>query len=238
MFCPQCRSRRVVCYKDRYRCRSCRCKFSLLSHTWLADMKLSYPKFWMLLWCWTMQLPVKQTMALGHLSEEAVRRWCDRFREHLPQEQPVLERLVQLDEAYGRRWALVMGKQPGTRKIAALVLPHSSVQRHHATLFLQSYVKPRSRLNTDGAAIYRGIQRHWPVRHRRDIHRRFEFERTSEIEGMFGVFRTFIRRMYHHVTPEKLPEYVREFCCRFSSPEMFQNPRSYLKKSLTLVPID
>ena len=30
-------------------------------------------------------MPVRQTMALGELSEEAVRRWYGRFREHLPE---------------------------------------------------------------------------------------------------------------------------------------------------------
>ena len=82
------------------------------------------------------------------------------------------------------------------------------------------------------------IHKWWPVDHHRDIHRKWEFELTSEIEGAFGNLRTFIRRMYHHMTPEKLPEYVREFCLRFSLPEMFENPTSYLKKSLSLVPID
>lgn len=49
---------------------------------------------------------------------------------------------------------------------------------------------------------------------------------------MFGNLRTFIRRMYHHVTAEQLPEYVREFCARFSSPEIFESPRAYLRKTL------
>ena len=34
IFCPDCRSRLVVCYEQRYRCRKCRAKFSLTSHTW------------------------------------------------------------------------------------------------------------------------------------------------------------------------------------------------------------
>lgn len=237
-FCPACRSQQVYRYERRYRCKRCRVRFSLLSHTWLRDLKLSLPKFWLVLWCWTAQVPVKQAMALGHLSEEAVRRWYDRFRSHLPENAQILERVVQLDEAYGRGWALIMAKQLHSRNVAYAVLPARSVQRQHAYRFLQRYVRPRSRLYTDGALIYRGIQRWWPVRHRRDIHARWEFSKTSEIEGLFGNLRTFIRRMYHHVTPEKLPEVVGEFCFRFSLPEIFANPHAYLSKSLTLVPID
>ncbi len=238
VFCPECRSRKVVRYEGRYRCRSCRVRFSLLSHTWLKDMKLSYEQCWLLLWCWTQAVPVKQTLALSGLSDNAVRHWYDLFRAHLPEQQEILERAVQLDEAYGKGWSLLMAKQKKSRKLAWALLPASSVQRQHAFQFLQSYVKPRSRLYTDGAFIYKGIGHWWPVRHATDIHKRWEFGKTSEIEGMFGNLRTFIRRMYHHATAEKMPDYVREFCCRFSSPEMFENPNNYLQKTLLLVPID
>ncbi len=130
----------------------------------------------------------------------------------------------------------MMAKQKGTRKLAYDVIPGTSPERHHAAYFLFRKVKPRSKLWTDGAAIYKGINKWWPVKHSRDIHRKFEFAYTSEIEGMFGVYRTFVRRMYHHHWSENLPEYVREFCFRFSSPELFENPIFYLEKSLLLVP--
>jgi len=67
-----------------------------------------------------------------------------------------------------------------------------------------------------------------------DIHKKFEFTNTSEIEGMFGVLRTFIRRMYHHTTPEKFPDIMCEFYYRFSHPEIFSSPYEYLLNSLTL----
>ena len=70
----------------------------------------------------------------------------------------------------------------------------------------------------------------WLAEHTTDIHKKFEFEHTSEIEGKFGILRTFIRRMYHHVTPEYLPDYVREFCFIFSTPELFDSPQLYLEK--------
>lgn len=37
--------------------------------------------------------------------------------------------------------------------------------------------------------------------------------------------RTFIRRVYHHVTPDKLGDPVCEFCYRFSHPEMYGSHR-------------
>jgi len=108
-------------------------------------------------------------------------------------------------------------------------------KREDAWEYLESYIKPDTTLMTDGASIYKKIDHWWPVTHQRDIHSKFEFEKTSEIEGMFGVLRTFIRRMYHHVTHDKLESVVLEFCMRFSHPEMFTNPQEYLKFTLRLV---
>src|SRR3989338_2437749 len=181
MFCPNCRSRNVYATQRRYRCRKCQIRFSLLSHTWLSNMKLPLQQFWLILWCWTVQIPVKQTIACTNLSEASPAK-CD------------------------------------------------------AAAFLQTYVKPGTILHTDGSGIYKKISDWWPVEHKVDIHKKFEFELTSEIEGMFGVYRTFIRRMYHHVTRDKFPNLVGEFCFRFSHPELFRNPRQYLLIALRLVP--
>jgi transposase-like protein len=238
VFCPRCKARNVKKEKKRYWCPRCRRRFTLLSYTWLKGMKLSYEKFWVLLWAWTSQLPVKQAMALARLSEEAVRRWYDAFRAHLPEHHVILQGIVQLDEAYGKGWALLMAKQEGSRKLAYTVFHKRSVDRNDAYQFLRQYVKPRSRLYTDGALIYRSIGKWWPVRHARDIHKNWEFGKTSEIEGIFGNFRTFVRRMYHHHWAENVEDYVREFSSRFSSPEMFKDPSNYLQKTLSLAPFD
>ena len=235
LFCPECKSRNVLKDRDRYRCRACRCRFSLLSHTWLSHMRIPLTQFWLVLWCWTCAIPIRQTTALTGMTEKSIRRWFRLFRANLPRETHVLEHIVQLDEAFFKDHTLIMGKQRGTRKLAYDVLTGVHPQRHHAAYFLFRKVKPDTKLWTDGAAIYKGIEQWWPVEHQRDIHRRFEFEHTSEIEGVFGNYRTFVRRMYHHHRAENLPEYVREFAFRFSSPELFKNPQFYLTKTLKLV---
>jgi len=185
------------------------------------------------------QIPVKQSALLSGLSLVTVRLWFERFRSNLPKEQDTLEHLVQLDEAYfgGRKdtQALFLGKQDGTRKLAYRLIKNHPV-REDAWEYLETYIKPNTKLFTDGASIYKRIDAWWPVTHERDIHKKFEFEKTSEIEGMFGVLRTFIRRMYHHVTRDKLESVVLEFCMRFSRPEMFKNPQEYLIFTLKLVP--
>ncbi|MBI5452526.1 transposase, partial [Candidatus Gottesmanbacteria bacterium] len=40
VYCPACKSQRVLVFENRYRCRNCSTKFSLLSNTFLANLKL------------------------------------------------------------------------------------------------------------------------------------------------------------------------------------------------------
>lgn len=237
LFCPHCRSRRVYVCENRYRCRRCRKPFTLLSSTWLKDMRISLRTFYALLWCWTQKVPVLQTEKLCHLSEKAVRHWFRQLRLHLPQLEPILSGQVQLDEAYFKGLSLLMAKQTNSHQLAHQVIFKNSVDKSEAANFLFQWVEPKSVLQTDGSSIYKTIDQWWPVKHRVDIHKKFEFGLTSEIEGMFGNLRTFIRRMYHHATPEYLPEYVSEFCVRFSSPEIFNSPNDYLEKTLKSVPL-
>lgn len=238
LFCPSCHKRDVYLSENRYRCRQCRKPFSLLSGTWLAGMKLNLRTFYALLWCWTQEIPVLQTQKLCHLTEMTVRYWFRQFRVHLPDLQPILNGKIQMDEAYFRSLSLLMAKQVGAKKLAHQVIFKNSINKTEATQFIFQIIEPNSKLQTDGAGIYKGIEQWWQVRHSVDIHKKFEFGLTSEIEGLFGNLRTFIRRMYHHVTPEYLPELVAEFALRFSHPEMFDSPQTYLQKCLKPVPFD
>lgn len=238
LFCPRCHGRHVYASEGRYRCRGCRRPFSLLSGTWLAGLKLDLRTFYALLWCWTQKVPVLQSQKLCHVSEEAVGRWFREFRLHLPDLQPILSGRVQMDEAYFRSLSLLMAKQVGTKNLAYRVIGRGSVDKTDAARFVFQAVEPNSRLQTDGSAIYRRIEEWWQVEHLVDVHARFEFGLTSEIEGAFGNLRTFIRRMYHHVTPQYLPEYVAEFALRFGHPEVFSSPYEYLAISLNPVPLD
>ena len=67
LFCPRCRSRKVYVSENRYRCQKCRRPFTLLSGTWLKNIKLSLRTLYALLWCWTQRIPVLQTQKLCHL---------------------------------------------------------------------------------------------------------------------------------------------------------------------------
>jgi len=199
-------------------------------------MKLSLRTIYALIWCWTQKIPVLQTQKLCHLSEKAVSHWFREFRLHLPEFEAILEGTVQMDEAYFKNLSLLLAKQVGSNKLAHQIIYKNSVDKAEATQFLFQWVAPGAKLQTDGSTIYKKVNQWWPVKHKVDIHKKFQFSLTSQIEGTFGNLRTFIRRMYHHTTPEYLPEYVSEFCLRFSSPEIFISPNDYLAKTLKLVP--
>ncbi len=80
--------------------------------------------------------------------------------------------------------------------------------------------------------IYRGIDNWWPLTHAYERHNRWEFALTSEIEGLWGELTTFIRRVYHHVTKEKIRAIIGEFLARKCYPEWFEGPAAFLSVSL------
>ena len=204
-------------------------------------MKLSWKQLWGLLWTFTQRIPVDQTQKLLHISKPTIYRWYSLFRQNLPHLEDIrVGGEVQMDEAYfgGRKngVAIIAVKERHSSKVAAMVVPASSVKRIDIVPFIRQHIIPGSKLHTDGAAIYRGIAKHWPVEHDYDVHRKGEFGKTSVIEGFWGCLRTFIRRMYHHVTVAKLPELLREYQCRLMFKEMFDSPASLLSKLLPSFP--
>lgn len=86
IYCPRCWKREVYSDHDRFWCKRCRTRFSLLSHTWLSNLKLPLQTFWVILWYWTQQVPVKQTAKFSKLSLVTIYHWFEVFRSHLPED--------------------------------------------------------------------------------------------------------------------------------------------------------
>lgn len=235
--CPNCNSRLIkkILREERWRCRRCRKPFSLKSASWLKGAKLSLEAIWLLLHCWQKKYAIDIAMDRTALSYPTVFNWYQKFREHIPKEraETLLGGNVAADELYTKHSAVIGAKEKGTRNIALKVIHHKSVDRREAIDFLSKFIKSNSNLFTDGAAIYRGIGNWVNVQHQYEIHKKFEFTLTAEIEGLWGVFRTFIRRMYHHVTRYKLEDLVTEFCLRFRQDKVFSSPRDYFRICLS-----
>ena len=239
-YCLKCGSKRVVEEERRYWCCQCRSRFSLLSQTWLKDMKLNLEEFWLVLWCYVGKVPLLQAVALTELPEKTIIHWYDKFREQLlrfveQQAHLTLEGNIQMDEAYfghfDKSRCLLMAKQTTgkTRLVFELLPPGISPSRTHVIEFIRTYIAPGSNLNTDGSPLYQYIDRYWPLTHQVNIHDKFEFDLTSQIEGTFGNLRMFIRRMYYHPSSDKLGAIITEFTLRFNHPEVFKNPRCFLE---------
>lgn len=238
--CPWCESIKIRSIKkeERWRCRRCDKPFSLKSSSWLRGSKLSLEAIWLLLHCWQKKYPLLQAMDTTDLSYPTIYRWYQLFREHIPPEKldTILGGEVVCDELFTRDTAIMGAKQKGTRNIMLQVLHDKHPTKSHAVEFLSRFTKTNSHLFTDGSGIYKGIGNWHKLQHTYEIHSKFEFSLTAEIEGLWGVFRTFIRRMYHHCTKYKLENIVKEFCLRFRRDEIFESPYDYWAVCLSTKP--
>lgn len=237
--CPDCGRQAHVqeLQKNKmWRCTKCHNRFSVTNANWLKGMKISGKHLWALIWCWQNKINIQQVQSLIGLSIPTIRRYYELFRDNLNLDfNVVLEGNVQMDEMFVKGAFIVGAKDITSKKIKLNVVYKKSPDRGDAMNLIQHHVKPGSVLCTDGGGIYRGCNNWWPVTHKKDIHSKWEFGLTSEIEGIWAVLRTFIRRMYHHVTIDKLPKVVSEFEARFSRKEIFNSPLAFLNNSLQSV---
>jgi transposase-like protein len=237
--CPDCGRSSYVKEIQRhkmYRCTKCHNRFSVTNMNWLKGMKISGRHLWILIWCWQQKINIQQANTLTKLSIPTVRRYYELFRDNLNLDfSVVLEGKVQMDEMFVKGAFVIGAKDIVRKRIKLKVVYKKSPDKGDAMDLIFNHVKPGSDLCTDGGAIYRGCGNWWPVNHRRDIHKKFQFGLTSEIEGTWAVLRTFIRRMYHHVTIQKLPKVIAEFEARFSQKEIFESPLKFLKNSINAV---
>ena len=237
--CPDCHRQRHVqeLKKNKlWRCKKCRNKFSVTSTSWLKGMKLNYQHLWCLIWAWQNKMNVQQVQTLLKLSIPTIRRYYALFRDNLNLDYDiVLEGKVQMDEMFVKGAFIIGAKDIINKRVKLTVIHKKSPTKGDAMELIINHVKPGSSLQTDGGSIYRGCEKWWPVKHKRDIHSKFEFGLTSEIDGVWANFRTFVRRMYHHITVKYLAKTVAEFEARFSRKELFESPLTFIKNSLSPV---
>ena len=141
-------------------------------------------------------MPITQSIKITGLSEVSIRRWLEEFRLNIPDPDWLnpLKDTIQMDEAFFRNKAVIAAKDTMAKKVILRVIHKKYVQKQNISQFVARHVEPGSKLFTDGAGYYRGIQKFWPVTHQKDIHSKWEFGLTSEIEGLFGIVSIFIRR--------------------------------------------
>jgi len=237
--CPHCGRKMyivTIIHNRLWRCRKCRNKFSITSVTWLKGMKISLQHLWCLIWCWQHKLNIQQVKELTKLSIPTIRRYYELFRDHLTLDfDVILAGKVQADEMFVKNAFIIGAKDIKRKKIKLNVVYKKNPDKSDAMNMIFQHVRPGSIFCTDGGSIYKGCDKWWPIKHMKEIHSKWQFGITSEIEGIWANLRTFIRRMYHHVTLKKLPKVVAEFEARFSRPEMFDSVLTFLQNSLASV---
>jgi IS1 family transposase len=198
-------------------------------------MKLSYRQLVVLIWAWQRKLPPGPVKEFTGLSYVTIARWSWRFRQHLPQDETMLEGVVEVDEAFfGRQrhgnQRLVVGAVERGGRLRLQIIP----DREQDTLeaFLLAHVATTSQICTDGWSSYQDIQfygyDHWSCNHSK-----YEFGITNLIESVWSVCKRQLRRMYGKLNNWRyLETFMREWEARYNFPELFKNPLAYLQGCL------
>ena len=239
--CPRCGKASPVRRSEwRYRCRACRRPFSLTSHTWLSGMKLSWPTFWRLLWCFCACYQPQQAAQQARVSIVTVRCWYRKFRYHLPKRARQLEFLVCADEGYfgkrktGNQRIAAGAVEPLTKEVRLRIVPDTEQRTLEG--FLWEHVSAvETMVYTDSHPSYQDIQ-FMGYAHDVENHSQGQLKHTVPIERVWSFAKWHLRRMYHHLWARTLPSFLREIEWRFAQPETFKNPLSFLTQTLMPVP--
>ena len=238
MRCPNCASADVRRIECRFYCRKCRKKFSLISHSWLSGMKLSWSQFWVLLVCWQSQHTLTSACELAGVSIPTARRWYRRFQYHLPYKQNQrFSKAVEVDEAFvGRRrhgnQRIILGALERHTGRIALKVTNNRTQETTDT-FLLDHIETTTTVFTDGWNGYNGIDHFFGYTHKTCNHSKYIFGPTNRIEATWSAFKRWIRRCWQQVRAHYLADFVREFEARVNEPNLFKSPENFLTKSLS-----
>jgi IS1 family transposase len=198
-------------------------------------MKLSYQQLVVLILAWQRRMPPGPVKEFTGLSYTTIARWSWRFRKHLPQDNGLLEGIVEVDEAFfGRKrhhnQLMVVGAVERYGRLRLRII----ADREQDTLeaFLLASVDTKSQVCTDGWSSYQGIQ-YYGYDHWMCNHSEYEFGETNIIESVWSNCKRQLRRMYGKLNNQRwLATFMRELEARYNFPELFKNPIDYLQVCL------
>ena len=238
--CPKCGFKKFVRKlkrKDRrYFCSHCRYKFSLKLTVGFKHSNLDYDQLYSLVWCFSQNKTVKDVIVWSNVSCMSARDNYSRLRGRLSfkLDKNLIWGHFICDECF-------VGKQKTENQaIVAGAVSHDFQDLRLSIIpdrdqdsiegFLHQNIKPSSLITSDGLLSYSDIE--WMgYGHDFEIHEKGEIKKTTPIERVWGLFKTFIMRTYHHIWKEKLQEYLVEFQVKFIHRKNIKNPL-YLAKML------
>ncbi len=247
--CPRCGCFRVLSVRneDRYHCTRCRKKFSVLSGTWMKNVKIPLAFFIVLLSFWLEDVTVELAGKFTHLSRPTIYRYYALFRTHIVRALDfVAKNDVQVDEAYfgqfkkqanyfhGKRTYRVVEKTcvagiscPSEGTLATQVIavrPGLPIKQ-----FIRALVPENITIYSDGSPIYtelRTTHDHYPQTHDLGFHHAYY------IESCWSWMKRKLFKQYHHFTKKYAREYVSELTFKFNTRKSPKNPFDYIQKSL------
>ena len=177
---------------------------------------------------------------MSGLSYPTVRSYYRQLRTKMPNFKDIyFGGQVIADEAYvGRQrhdnQALVMGAvSRDFSQLALEVIP----DREQASIegFLHRHIDPISLVISDGNPAYEDIG-FMGYGHDSEIHEHGQFKKTVPIERIWGLFKTRLKRTYHHIHKESIAEYLSEFQSKFLTRKTIKNPQDLAKILIKPVP--
>lgn len=247
--CPHCGCFKVLSVKKegRYHCPRCRKKFSILSGTWMKNVKIPLPLFIILLSFWLEDMTVDLAGKLTGLSRPTVYGYYRLFRTHIVQTVDLVAKdNVQVDEAYfgqfkkqanyfhGKRTYKVLEKTcvagiscPSTGTLATIVVDGKPWKPIHD--FIYGTVPQDVTIFSDGSPLYTHLKKNYM--HHAQTHDR-GFETAYYIESCWSWMKRKLFKQYHHFSKKYAKEYVSELTFKFNTRESSKNPFDYIAKSL------
>ncbi len=238
--CPHCQSSNVLsgCSHPsmRYRCRSCRKRFSVRTDTVMADTKLGYRTWALAIYLFSTCIKGISSRKLSrelNITQKSAWHLGHRLRAGFARPDGLFAGPVEVDEVYIggkernkhasrklRAGRGTVGKQPvvGARDRASSQVdarPVPNTTKEELQGFVRQTASPGAAVHTDTSSSYQSLQ---GFRHAAVNHSAGEFVRgqvhTNGIESFWALFKRGLYGTYHHMSREHLHRYLAEFCGR------------------------
>ena len=174
--------------------------------------------------------------ALG-ISYTTIRRWYGRLRAHLPSDDQseLLVDLTEMDESfsgkqkYNNQRIVIGAIEPKTRKIKLQIITNRETETFEA--FTEASIAPGAVVMTDKHPSYNDLSS-MGYSHYAFNHSEGEYTHTNQIEGLWGVIKRYMRKLYGCVPTKHLQSILDEWTARQNRPSLFTNPENYLDACL------
>lgn len=212
-------------------CGSCRRKWSLKKQVSFGSSKLGWRRILELVTCWSGKQSPGDIITSTGLSYWTIQRWLERLRARLPQDQNILEGLLEIDQSflghqkYGNQ-EIVMGVIDDLTQIRLAIIP--DVEQDSIEDFLDRFAALGSLIFADAHASHLGLME---VGYGLEIcnHSLGHFGPTNRIENVWSCLDRFVIRTRDRFLKRFLPGILREFQARKNHPELFESPFTLLK---------